>query len=120
VSDGNGKIPQESGNNGNPKVGYKSPPVHTRFKPGNCANPGGRPKGESLLSEIRDLLHGKGGKRRRAAAEAFLDQLDRGSLAHAKEIIEREEGKVPDRLAGADGEAIVVKVIKGVSIDDLR
>jgi hypothetical protein len=33
-------IPQKSGT-----VGYKKPPVHTQFKPGNNANPGGKPAG---------------------------------------------------------------------------
>ena len=27
------------------RVGYGSPPLHTRFKKGECANPRGRPKG---------------------------------------------------------------------------
>lgn len=33
------------GNGTGQKVGYKNPPVHTRFKPGNVANPGGKPVG---------------------------------------------------------------------------
>jgi len=32
------------------KVGYKMPPVEHRFKPGNCANPSGKPK----TKHIRD------------------------------------------------------------------
>lgn len=35
-----GEIPQKSGT-----VGYKRPPVDTQFKPGNLANPGGKPNG---------------------------------------------------------------------------
>jgi hypothetical protein len=27
------------------KVGYRNPPIHTRFKPGQSGNPSGRPKG---------------------------------------------------------------------------
>jgi hypothetical protein len=31
-----------------PRVGYKNPPIHTRFKPGQSGNPAGRPKGKPL------------------------------------------------------------------------
>jgi len=34
------EIPQKQGN-----VGYKKPPVEHQFKPGNLANPGGKPVG---------------------------------------------------------------------------
>lgn len=62
---------------------------------GVSGNPGGRPKGASLLAEIQLLLSGKDGKERRASAKAFVEELKRGSIQHAKEIIEREEGSVP-------------------------
>jgi hypothetical protein len=34
------------------EVGYGRPPKHTQFKPGNNANPRGRPKGSKSLSSI--------------------------------------------------------------------
>lgn len=34
------------------KVGYRSPPVETRFKPGQSGNPSGRPKGGQNLKTI--------------------------------------------------------------------
>ena len=32
-------------NSDDDKVGYCKPPVHSRWKPGHCPNPRGRPKG---------------------------------------------------------------------------
>jgi hypothetical protein len=38
-------------------VGYKNPPVHTRFKPGQSGNPRGRPKGaKGIKTIVRELL----------------------------------------------------------------
>ena len=34
------------------RVGYRNPPVHTRFKPGQSGNPSGRPKGGQNLKTI--------------------------------------------------------------------
>jgi hypothetical protein len=34
-----------------PSVGYGRPPVHTRFKPGQCGNPNGRPKKRASLRD---------------------------------------------------------------------
>jgi hypothetical protein len=41
------------------KVGYGKPPLHTRFKPGNRANPHGRPaeKPESEAEIVRRVLN---------------------------------------------------------------
>lgn len=39
------------------EVGYAKPPKHTRFKPGQSGNPGGRPKGSrSLGAEFSSML----------------------------------------------------------------
>jgi hypothetical protein len=38
-------------------VGYKKPPLHTRFQKGNRANPNGRPKRDSnLITSLNQLL----------------------------------------------------------------
>jgi len=37
-------------------VGYRRPPVHTRFKPGQSGNPSGRPKGAQNLKTLFDRI----------------------------------------------------------------
>ena len=45
---------------GNYEVGYRKPPQHTRFKPGQSGNPRGRPKVEkSLGAALNDALKAK-------------------------------------------------------------
>jgi hypothetical protein len=36
------------------QVGYKKPPIETRFKKGNNANPRGRPRGSKNLATLQD------------------------------------------------------------------
>lgn len=44
-------------NTGNYKVGYKNPPLHTQFKPGQSGNRKGRPKGsKNLKTDLREEL----------------------------------------------------------------
>ncbi len=39
------------------KIGYRNPPEHTQFKPGQSGNPRGRPKGSgNLKTGLRDQL----------------------------------------------------------------
>jgi hypothetical protein len=54
------------------RVGYKRPPTHTRFKPGQSDNPKGRPKHArnlktEFLEELNEvILVREGGGRRRS------------------------------------------------------
>jgi hypothetical protein len=83
--------PCEQGNSR--EVGYKRPPVRTRFKKGQSGNPSGKNNG-SFLTRIRKMIEEEGGEK---AVKAFVSQMNRGSFKHAQEIINREEGKVPDK-----------------------
>jgi hypothetical protein len=68
-------------------VGYKRPPMHTRFKPGQSGNPTGRNKGSKnlktlfnkILSEEVSLREGQG-VRKVTKAEALLRGLIVGAL----------------------------------------
>ena len=40
------------------KVGYKKPPEHTQFKPGQSGNPKGRPKNtKNLKTDLKEEIH---------------------------------------------------------------
>jgi len=93
----------------NREVGPGKPPAEHRFKKGKSGNPKGRPRGKTLLTRIQELLD-EGDREK--AAKAFIAQMKRGSFKHINEIIIREEGKVPDRIAGADGGNVVIEIVR--------
>ena len=69
------------------RVGYKRPPVHTRFKPGQSGNPSGRRKGsqnfrtllDKVLNEQIPLIDGNQ-SRKVTKAEAITRRLVIGAL----------------------------------------
>jgi hypothetical protein len=84
--------------------------IDAQFQPGQTGNPEGKNgggRGPTLYSIIQKQLNSRSkvgsGTRRDDVADGFLKQAEGGSFIHAKEILDREEGKVPSRLADADG-----------------
>lgn len=71
------------------------------FLPGKSGNPRGRPKGRTLTEILRAKLKEKGpdGKvNADAIAEEIIKQARAGHFQYTKELLERTEGKVPDRV----------------------
>jgi Family of unknown function (DUF5681) len=71
----------------NNKVGKCKPPVHSRWKPGQCGNPRGRPKGApNFTTELKRMLEAPvtvndGGKpKKMTTLEASLWRLREGAL----------------------------------------
>jgi hypothetical protein len=93
----------------NRHVGYRNPPVATRFRKGQSGNPKGRPRGRSrrlpyeavLGQEV--IIRENGCERRVTAAEAFLLKLTKdgleGDTAAARTMLDALAG-----LRGSDKE----------------
>jgi hypothetical protein len=88
--------------------------VGTPFPKGVSGNPNGRPKGPTVWTEFLKLLKTKdenGNTNAKAVALSLLRECkERGNPVLLKEIIERQEGKIPQAMehSGPNGEAINV------------
>ncbi|MEX2218512.1 MAG: DUF5681 domain-containing protein [Phycisphaerales bacterium] len=86
-----------------------------RWPRGTSGNPGGRPRGGGLTALIRRRLdETHNGK---TIAEILVDALIKGAAQgkhqHLKELLDRVEGKVADRVqVGEPGEGLVINVVR--------
>lgn len=71
-------------NRHNPDVGYKKPPLHSRYRPGQSGNPRGRPKKASVGFELVAELN-----RKVTVRENGVDQKLSKAAALAKSLIAR-------------------------------
>ena len=85
----------------------RNPSPSTRFQPGKSGNPGGRPRGKSLTSKIRELLDlaemegvtvPSGKVVGDVIAAVIVKAAAGGSLPFVQIVLDRTEGKVPDSL----------------------
>jgi hypothetical protein len=91
-------------------VGYKKPPIHSRFKPGQSGNPKGKPKrAKSLNTLVRDNLTQKvpvrtaSGEKKISRIEALLrkavEQAMKGNPRALAELLKLYGNAVPEERA---------------------
>jgi hypothetical protein len=98
-------MPDNQGKNS--EVGYKKPPVHSRFKPGQSGNPKGRPKSITLSEAYRRTLAevDEADEKKRTRAEVLAERMyskaRSGDVAALREIADRVEGpRLPRQVQG--------------------
>jgi hypothetical protein len=84
--------------------------------PGQSGNPGGRPKGRSVTALLRQLLDQEHNQKKLAEllAERLLKEALTGKLGHIKEVLDRTEGRVADRVQveAAEGQGLVINLVR--------
>lgn len=81
-----------------------APPKEHQFKPGNRANPGGRPKGRSITALLNKILDEKVPGSDKTIGEMVARQLIRQAMGGKndaiKELLDRTEGKATQKVEG--------------------
>lgn len=88
------------------------------YKPGECGNEGGRPKGKSITAELRKLIDS--GTTAEELARVLLElgkKSTRNQIAALKELLDRTDGKVMD-VHKIEGDVPVSVVFKLKERDD--
>jgi hypothetical protein len=109
------------------QVGYRHPPLATRFHPGTSGNPRGRPKGARKLANVlaatlaeRVIVAENGRRKRITKLEAAVKQLvnraaagETRSMSLLLALIQASEAKPPQTESGAPsaGDALVMREV---------
>jgi hypothetical protein len=104
------------------RIGYRRPPKHSRFQPGQNGNPGGRPRGVKSLSDIVRKIVGQkvtvtenGRTRRIPRLEAILlraaSEASRGDAASLRLLLQLAERYGESAQTGAERQIIAAEDI---------
>jgi hypothetical protein len=81
--------------------------IGRQFQPGQSGNPKGRPTERPLTASLREALNADDGKLIETLAQVSIDKALSGDFRYFREIMDRVDGKVTDRLdVTADGNAL--------------
>jgi len=87
------------------------------FQPGNCANPGGRPKLPEDVKHVRELAR----QYTEAAIATLASVMEDGSssarVAAAQAMIDRGWGKAEQPITGVEGGAPIAQRVEMVIVD---
>lgn len=113
------------------KIGKGHPPEDTKWKPGQSGNPKGRPKNIKYLSEmlreqldqVPDTIDGK--KNTKTWRDLICDSILRAAVrgnqpAITKELLDRIEGKVKDKLEVTEIQPIQFVPAKDKPVNDRK
>lgn len=78
------------------------------WKPGQSGNPLGRPKDKKYISEaLKDLLANDPDLLKQVV-EAMLREVKSGNIPALKELLDRTEGKVADKIEGTENPVTII------------
>ncbi len=80
------------------------------FLPGKSGNPRGRKKGSGIQDRLRRLLEADDGRVAEALAQAIVTAALKGDFRYCQEILNRVDGKVPNRVAVEDSGPLIRQV----------
>jgi len=93
--------------------------IGRRFQPGQSGNPKGRPPERPLTASLREALDANDGELIQSLAQMAIDKALSGDFRYFKEIMDRSDGKVTDRL-GVTAGAMSVEDLPGLTAEDLE
>ena len=111
---------EDSGILSEPSVGYKKPPVHSRFKKGHTGNPGGLPRKNpnGLLSLLRAKLAQQYGKSSKTYAEVLVDQWLKEALGQG--VSSRKLAAIEGIVAHLEGKAVQRHEVQDTTLEQFR
>ena len=80
------------------KVGPGHPPKDKQWKPGQCGNPKGRPRSKPMTDMLKAMLDADDGAEMKAILKSAIKGAKGGDFRYAKEILDRSDGKVADKV----------------------
>lgn len=83
----------------------------TQFQKGQSGNPKGRPKGTGITDRLRAILADDDGAVVGALAKVAIDAAKAGDFRFWKEIIDRIDGKCPDKVEADGATEVLVRYV---------
>ena len=72
--------------------------IGPRFRPGESGNPRGRPLERPLTAALREVLDANDGELIKTLVQVAIDKAKGGDFRFWKELMDRSDGKVVDRV----------------------